>query len=528
LTVFEFSIGATQNLSIPLLTQNSFYYEKLIKSHPAPLTELAIMVMLMPEKKSEQLPPKENFSEWYHEIIQRAEIMDIRYPVKGLYVWYPFGFKIRQLVYSKLRELLDREHDEVYFPALIPETELGKEGEHIKGFEDEVYWVTHGGLTPLDVKLALRPTSETAIYPMFKLWIRSHADLPLRIYQIVNTFRYETKHTRPLIRLREITSFKEAHTAHVDYEDAEKQVRSAMELYKEFYDFLAIPYMVIRRPEWDKFPGADYTVAFDTIMPDGRTLQIGTVHHLADNFAKTFDITYETPDGDHKYVHQTCYGISERCIAALISIHGDDLGLVLPFEVSPVQIVIIPVLYKGKEEKVMELTKKLFARLKEDGYRVVLDDSEDRPGAKYYKWELKGAAMRIEVGPREADENSAVVSFRDEKKKFKVSVDEITKERVEEWAREMKERMRDKALERMKSFVKYFDNIEELTEWVGKGVGLVHLCSSPECGETIEENVKGSVLGRFEEIPEWVDKEYEGSCIVCGKKGFLTAIAKTY
>jgi prolyl-tRNA synthetase len=184
--------------------------------------------------------------------------------------------------------------------------------------------------------------------------------------------------------------------------------------------------------------------------------------------------------------------------------------------------------YKGKEEKVMDLVSKVFERLKGYGYRVVLDDSEDRPGAKYYRWELKGAAMRVEVGPREVEENSAVVSFRDERRKFKVSVDEITKDRIEEWAKEMKERMRTKAFDKMKTFVKYFDDVGELADWVGKGVGLIHLCSSPECGEKIEEEVKGSVLGRFEEIPEWVDKEYEGSCIVCGEKGFLTAIAKTY
>jgi len=372
------------------------------------------------------LPSKENFSEWYNELIQVAEIMDVRYPVKGLYVWYPFGFKIRQLVYSKLREIMDREHDEVYFPALIPETELGKEGEHIKGFEDEVYWITHGGLTPLEVKLALRPTSETAMYPMFRLWIRNHADLPLKVYQIVNTFRYETKHTRPLIRLREITSFKEAHTVHKDFDDAAEHVKKAIGFYKEFYDFLAIPYMVIRRPDWDKFPGAAYTIAFDTIMPDGRTLQIGTVHHLADNFARTFDIKYEAPNGEHYYAHQTCYGISERCIAALISIHGDDNGLVLPFEVAPVQIVIIPILYKGREEEVMEACRKLAERLK--GFRVVLDDGEERPGAKYYKWELKGVPIRFEVGPRDVERGVAVVSFRDEKRKFEVAMESITGE----------------------------------------------------------------------------------------------------
>lgn len=461
-------------------------------------------------------------------MIHRAEIMDVRYPIKGLYVWFPFGFKIRQLVYGKLRELLDKEHDEVYFPALIPETELGKEGKHIKGFEDEVYWVTHGGLDELDVKLALRPTSETAMYPMFKLWIRSHTDMPLRVYQIVNTFRYETKHTRPLIRLREITSFKEAHTAHRNFEEAEEQVKDAVKLYKEFYDFLAIPYMVIRRPEWDKFPGAVYTIAFDTIMPDGRTLQIGTVHHLGNNFAKTFDIKYETPDGDHEYVHQTCYGISERCVAALISVHGDDNGLILPFEVSPVQFVIIPVLYKGKEEEVMEVAEKVFNKLKGLGYRTVLDSGDERPGAKYYKWELKGATIRIEIGPKEVEKGEIVVSFRDERKKFSMSMDELTDEKIKAWAKEIKSRIRARAFAGMKEKVRYFDNLDELRGWIRTGVAIVHFCMSEECAEVIEKDVSAGILGKFEEAGEWCDKDITGKCIVCGREGYLSAISRSY
>ena len=183
----------------------------------------------------------DNFSEWFNELLVDAKIMDVRYPIKGLYVWFPFGFTLRKLTSDMLRSLLDREHEETYFPLLIPENELLKESEHIKGFEEEVFWVTRGGSTELEVPLALRPTSETAIYPMFSIWIRSHADLPIRIYQIVNTFRYETKHTRPLIRLREITSFKEAHTAHTSWEEAKKQTEAAVALYKEFYDRLGIP-----------------------------------------------------------------------------------------------------------------------------------------------------------------------------------------------------------------------------------------------------------------------------------------------
>ncbi len=469
------------------------------------------------------LPPKENFSEWYHEVIQQAEIMDVRYPVKGLYVWLPFGFKIRQLVYSKLRELLDRDHQEVYFPTLIPEDMLMKESEHIKGFEDEVYWVTHGGLDPLDVKLALRPTSETAMYPMFKLWIRSHADLPLKVYQIVNVFRYETKHTRPLIRLREVTSFKEAHTVHKTYEEAEEQVKEAVKLYKEFYDFLAIPYLIFRRPEWDKFPGADYTIAFDTVMPDGRTLQIGTVHNLADNFAKTFDIKYETPNGDHAYAHQTCYGISERCIASLIAIHGDDLGLVLPFEVAPVQIVIIPILYKGKEEMVLELSRKLYERLNK--FRVVLDDSDERPGAKYYRWELKGVPIRFEIGPREAESDEVVVSFRDERKKFSVKLEEVDEDRITEWARELKERLKLRAVNDIRSKVVVCESVEDITKAVeDRKVALVHVCEG--CERELENY--GSVLGKMYEKPEWLDVELDGVCVLCGGKGYLVGVAKTY
>ena len=258
------------------------------------------------------LPPKEDFSAWYNDILWRAGIMDVRYPVKGLYVWYPYGFAMRKFVYQRLRDLLDRDHQETLFPLLIPEQEFMKEAEHIKGFEDEVYWVTHGGTTPLEVKLALRPTSETAIYPMYALWVRSHADLPMKYYQIVNTFRYETKQTRPLIRLREITSFMESHTVHATWEEAEAQVEDEIRLYREFYDGFCIPVIISKRPDWDKFPGADYTIAVDAIMPNGKTLQIGTVHHLGDHFSKTFDITYEDKNGEQQFAHQTCYGISER------------------------------------------------------------------------------------------------------------------------------------------------------------------------------------------------------------------------
>src|ERR1035437_3516981 len=209
-------------------------------------------------EKEAALPPKEKFSDWYNELLWMAEIMDVRYPVKGLYVWYPFGFAIRRNTYNIIREILDNNgHQETLFPLLIPENEFMKEAEHIKGFENEVYWVTHGGKDLLEIPLVLRPTSETAIYPMYKIWVRSHADLPLKLYQIVNTFRYETKHTRPLIRLREITSFKEAHTAHTSWEEAKKQTEAAVALYKDFYDRLGIPVLRSRRRSEERRVGKE-------------------------------------------------------------------------------------------------------------------------------------------------------------------------------------------------------------------------------------------------------------------------------
>ena len=234
----------------------------------------------------------ENFSEWFHDILEEANITDSRYPIKGMAVWMPYGFQIRKYTTNLIKEVYDRDHEEVLFPLLVPEAELAKEGLHVKGFEDEVYWVTHGGKTQLNEKLALRPTSETSIYPMYSLWIRSHIDLPLKYYQIVNTFRYETKHTRPLIRVREITTFKEAHTAHASKEEADIQVQEHIENYKEIFDTLGIPYTLTKRPEWDKFPGADYTMAFENI-----TLEKGMYGVPGKNFTQVL----EELDGSQNY-----------------------------------------------------------------------------------------------------------------------------------------------------------------------------------------------------------------------------------
>ena len=475
-------------------------------------------------EESKTLPLKSDFSEWYNELLQVAEIMDVRYPVKGLYVWNPFGFSIRSRVYSIMRELLDNTgHVEAMFPLLIPEHEFMKEAEHIKGFEEEVYWVTHGGTNPLDVKLALRPTSETAIYPMYKLWVRSHSDMPLLIYQIVNTFRYETKHTRPLIRLREITSFKEAHTVHATWDDAAAQVKEATRIYQQFYKRLAVPTIVSKRPDWDKFPGADYTMAVDALMPDGKTLQVGTAHHLGDNFAKTFDITYEDPEGEQVLAHQTCYGVSERSIAAMISIHGDDKGLILPPEVAPTQVVIIPILF-GKDKSVLSACTDLADTLKRVGLRVVIDDSDARPGAKYYKWELKGVPIRIEIGPRDL-KNNVVVMAKRSGDKTNVPKDEVLVE-IDRTLKEMRQELYDLATESLQSRIKLCTDLDEVKDYIQTGIARIAWCGERECGLEMEEIVGAGILGEPEDPALG---KGDGKCPICGKPTHIVVLmARTY
>lgn len=475
------------------------------------------------QEKETALPAKENFSEWYNDILSKAEIMDVRYPVKGSYVWYPFGFTIRKNVYAIIRELLDTDHHETLFPLLVPENEFMKEAEHIKGFEDEVYWVTNGGTSPLDVKLALRPTSETAIYPMYKLWVRSHADLPLKLYQIVNTFRYETKHTRPLIRLREITSFKEAHTVHTTWDEAAAQVDEAIARYIEFYKRLGVPVLPSKRPDWDKFPGADYTIAVDALMPDGKTLQVGTAHHLGDNFAKTFDIKYEDPEGEQIYAYQTCYGISERSIASMISIHGDDKGLVLPPEIAPIQAVIIPIIFKDGKD-VLEACQKLKAELESAGMRVEMDDSDKRPGAKYYKWEMKGVPVRIEIGPRDLKKEAAMLVRRDTGEKVQVPLSSI-KEDINEMFENIHTNIFEKAEATIEEHTSDCSSVEEIKEKLPQGIVRTPWCGNKECGMEMEEEIGAGILG----IPTDQTADVNDKCVLCGGEAKAKVyVARTY
>jgi prolyl-tRNA synthetase len=471
----------------------------------------------------------ENYSEWFHKVIAEVPVYDTRYPVKGTGVWTPFGFKIRKVVTQIIREELEkRGHEEVLFPLLIPDYMLNKESEHIKSFEEEVFWVTHGGTTPLDVKLALRPTSETAIYPIFQLWVNAYSDLPIKIFQIVNIFRYETKATRPMIRVREVSTFKEAHTAHATKEEAERQVREGVEIYSRIYERLRIPFVKSVRPEWDKFPGAEYSIAFDTILPDGKVLQIGTVHFLGQGFAKAFDIKYMKSDGEYEYVWQTCYGISERVIAALISVHGDDQGLVLPSEVAPVQVAIIPIVYKGKEEKVVERCHELRERLAISGFRTVVDDRKEvTPGNKYFTWELRGAPVRIELGPRDLEASTAVLVRRDTLQKTVVKINSVAGE-IKNLLTSIDANLVERNDRWMSERISRDSTVEDARKTLNQSGGIIEApwCGNRGCGEELEVKLDARILG----VP--YNEGYAGKgqdCVNCdGKADKTIRIARSY
>ena len=469
---------------------------------------------------------QKKFSEWFSGILRSADIMETRYPVKGLYVWLPHGLQLRNKVLAIIRSLLEQAgHREVLFPLLIPENLFKKEAEHIRGFENEVYWVTHGGRDKLDVKLALRPTSETSIYPMFALWIRSHADLPIKIYQIVNIFRYETKMTKPMIRLREVTTFKEAHTAHAKPEEAEAQVQEAVQIYKRFFDEIGVPYVVTKRPPWDTFAGAEYSLAFDTLAPDGRTLQVGTVHNLGQNFAKVYDLKYETPSGKHQHVYQTCYGISERVIAAVVMTHGDDIGLCLPPHIAPIQVVIVPIPYKAKEAQVGQIATAIKDELKTAGVRVHLDERDLRPGNKFYYWERRGVPLRLEVGPEDVKKEQVTAIRRDTGEKQAIPRG-VLKTKVKQLLEEITGDLRERAWKLFHESIEEASDTETIKRVMERRGGIARMpwCGEEACGKALKEQTGGDLLGE-----EFDGRPPAGACPICSKRAKVSVlIARTY
>jgi prolyl-tRNA synthetase len=468
----------------------------------------------------------ENFSKWFDNLLLNAEVLDNRYPIKGFSVYKSWGARIIRKITEILENKLDlTEHDPMLFPVVISEDSFAKETEHIRGFTSEVFWITQAGKRNLKKKMLLRPTSETAMYPMFNSWIRSHADLPLKIYQTASVYRYETKATRPLLRMREFL-WNEVHTVHKNWEDAERQIKEALGIYDSVFKQLGLDYYILKRPDFDKFAGALYSIAFDAWNPDGRVNQIGTIHNLGNKFAKAFDITYEDVDGIHKDVSQTCYGFGiSRTLAAIMAQHGDDHGMILPPEIAPIQVVIIPIQYKKVECKIETYTKKVYEKIKKAGIRVHIDSEEKTPGEKFYFWEMLGIPIRVEIGPRDLKEGQVTISERVSLKRSVVSLERMVpeiKKLFNATLKTLSERSQS-TLTKVTCNVYDLDSLKKTIE--NKKIAKVSWCENIKCSDIIKESSGGEIRGYKINIKE----EPESPCIACGyKANKVVYISKAY
>ena len=483
----------------------------------------------MTEHVEAALPNKyENMGEWYTEILERAEVIDIRYGVKGFIVYRPFGMIIMKHIIRLFEDELEKTgHKPFLFPVVIPERNLRMEKEHIKGFEGEVFWIEKGGYTPLEERLALRPTSETAIYPIYSLWFSSYKELPFKGYQTCAVYRYETKATRPLLRGREFL-WIETHNVYFTEEEARDQtVEDAEIFYRVATERLGIPFLHIKREEYDKFPGAVDTYAFDTLMPDGRVLQIGTTHYLGTNFTRVFNVVVHDEDGNLVYPHSTCYGIGlSRILATVLLVHGDEYGAVLPFDIAPTQIVIIPIYKAGFEnEKIDNYCDSIYEELRNEGYRVVFDNSDKTPGEKYYYYDLRGVPFRIEIGPKEVTSEAVTIFRRDTRKRETIKLSELRRY-IRETKDKILENLRDRAEKRLKENIIEVRSREELIEKFrkeGRKIYKVFFCGRKECADEIK-----SVLEGLETRGMPIGEDEEGACVWCGKPGHICYLAKAY
>jgi prolyl-tRNA synthetase len=469
----------------------------------------------------------EDFSEWYTEVILKSGLADYA-PIKGCMIIredaYAMWEKIQEIFNKKIRET---GHRNVYFPMFIPEGFLKKESEHFAGFVPEVAWITQGGDTPLEEKLAVRPTSETIMYATFAKWIRSWRDLPVKINQWCNIVRWETKATKLFLRTREFL-WQEGHTAHATSEEAEKEVMDILQDYRDVMEnYLAIPVLVGVKSDSEKFAGALYTTALEAMMPDGKALQMGTSHNLGQNFAKVFDIKFIGEDEKDHYVWQTSWGITTRLIGAVVMVHGDDKGLVLPPKMAPVQVVIVPIPYKDADSgAIVAKAKEIADKLRVKNLSVVLDDREEyTPGWKFNQWELKGVPIRIEIGPRDLKQQQVTVARRDTYQKTAVKEEDVltTVERILE---EIQHNLYAKAricLEEKTTAVQNYDEFKKVLAEKG-GFIKAAWCGSPKCEEKIKEETGATIrLRPFEK------EEPTTTCVYCGEKAKeMVYFAKSY
>ena len=453
----------------------------------------------------------EDFARWYTDIVIKAELADYA-DTKGCIAIRPYGFAI----WESIRNYADKKFKEtgienVYFPVLIPESLLQKEKDHVEGFAPEVAWVTEAGGEKLDEKLCIRPTSETIISTMYSKWLSSWRDLPFLYNQWCSVLRWE-KETRPFLRSREFL-WQEGHTIHETEKEAQDRTIQMLEIYSDVAEnLLAIPVIKGVKTESEKFAGAVATYTIESMTHDGRALQSGTSHYFGQNFTKPFDIKFQNRDGKEEFAYQTSWGISTRLIGAIIMAHGDNRGLKLPPKVAPIQVVIVPIAQhkEGVLEKVEELNKNLSNK-----FRIKVDDRDKySPGYKFNYWEMKGVPIRLEIGPRDIENNECVLVRRDNQEKIKVSLENLEEE-IAKLLDDIQKNMFEMCKDRMKEKTTVATNLEEFKKAMENNQGFINAmwCGDEEC----ENKIKELTGARSRCIP-FNETKISDKCVCCGKE----------
>ena len=453
---------------------------------------------------------EEDFAQWYTDVVKKADLIDYT-SVKGCMVIKPAGYAI----WENIQHELDRRFKEtgvqnVYLPMFIPESLLQKEKDHVEGFAPEVAWVTHGGLEPLQERLCVRPTSETLFCDFYAKEIHSHRDLPKVYNQWCSVVRWE-KTTRPFLRSREFL-WQEGHTAHATAQEAEERTIQMLNVYADFCEEeLAIPVVKGRKTDKEKFAGAEATYTIESLMHDGKALQSGTSHNFGDGFAKAFGIQYTDKDNTLKYVHQTSWGMTTRMIGAIIMVHGDNSGLKLPPRIAPVQVMVIPI--QQRKEGVVEKAREVLDSLLAQGIRARMDDSDKSPGWRFSEQEMRGIPLRVEIGPKDIEQNQAVLVRRDNREKVVVALDELA-QKASELLVQIQEDMLESARAHRDAHTYTATNYEEFVKTINEKPGFVKAmwCGCQEC----EDKIKEDTAATSRCIP-FEQEQLADTCVCCGK-----------
>lgn len=446
----------------------------------------------------------DHFSEWYTQVIQKADLADYS-SVSGCIIFKPTAYAI----WEKLKSIVDKKLQadgvqNAYFPLFIPEKLLRKEAKHVVGFSPEVAWVTQVGDSKLDERLAVRPTSETIMYESYSKWIRSHHDLPLRLNQWNNVVRWEFKHPVPFLRSREFL-WNEGHSCFSSKKEAEKEIERIIRIYTDVcQNILALPALTGKKSEQEKFAGADYTISLEFLMPNGKAIQGPDAHFDGQNFSRAFEITFTDKNGRRQYVWQNTWALTTRMLGVLIAIHGDDRGLVLPPQLAPIQAVIIPILFAQSRKAVLKAAKLVKDKLMEKGMAIYLDDRENySAGWKFNEWEVKGIPLRIEIGPKDLENNQVVVVRRDSGEKQSVNLSDIAKE-VRSLQERMQESIYNRAKEVLDNSIVEVGTLKEAQKNLSKGkIVFAPWCSNSECEARFKEKTGAKSLNSPLEQPSW-------------------------